>query len=189
MSRVFNNQPDINNQKILLTERIEPGTVEANQNVLYVDDADGFLKLKDDTEVFRIGYLETLVINENQNRNLDSDDDGQIIFYDTQNNVTMTLPLIDDVPFGTHFRIYLRQSPGPGNSLVITTNGGNENNMQGGFYGPEVTNAANYPIAAGNNVITFSNNSNRGDWVDLLSDGQCWLIHGFTRTQNAVTIT
>lgn len=190
MSRTFDNQPNINKQKIFLNARPTPDNeVSSSQGIIYLDSSDEFLKIKRElgTEVIRTGVLNSISVT--GNLNLNDDDSGKIFFLENNGGFTVTLPDIDEVEIGTNYKFYVTETLGAGNTYTISNNPVDTNNLQGGFYGSEITNVADYPTATNNDNLIFNQNADVGDWVEVLSDGADWQIHGFLKAQNSLTVT
>jgi hypothetical protein len=179
MSRVFDNQPDLSNQKILLKSRNNPTILNNNECAIFYDSLDNSLKFITDTNIFTFAPTIQPSLIANNNITLTQNDSGKIIFLNTITGVDITLPSINSVIIGTKYKIIVRVPPINPNLHRILLGGGDANIFEGGFYGSTIADGNDYQIASTSSTISFTNTSDIGSFVEIISDGDNWLINGF----------
>ena len=116
-------------------------------------------------------------------------DTGKVIFMDASSANTITLPAISGVPTGWHIKVILTATGAAG---IINTNGA-EDKLLGQIVAIDADGSA---IAVTSDAdadrITFVNGCIAGAYVDIVSNGTLFYVHGFgshATASNKITLT
>ncbi len=185
MPRIFDDQADISNRQIKLRLRTK-GEVEENEAIIFYDESDNRVKIETEDEILSLLPSIPSTIFLNNTSTLDQNDSNKLILLNNQNGFTVTLPPIANVNAGTRYKFMVVTLLLVGNEYDIDSDIIDVNIMQGIISGPE--NVA-YPFAAGADTVSFIGNgvARIGDFVEIISDSQCWLISGMSRVAAGIT--
>tara|TARA_B100000963_G_C22619421_1_gene669112 strand:- start:2074 stop:2523 length:450 start_codon:yes stop_codon:yes gene_type:complete len=102
---------------------------------------------------------------------------GELYFIDATNNVTITLPPVQD---GAYFKFMISVLVGTSKSVVINAN--EENVLMDGYLVQESAggniDALSQSNASDNDRITFGQAAKAGSFVECYSDGTKWMCYG-----------
>lgn len=180
---------NINNQSINMISINTVPTIRENEASIYYDNGDNNLKFVTSTGVNTISAItkRTLIVT-NLITNLTQEDSGKIIILKRLLGLAIILPPIADITVGTNFKFINGLSP-IGGDYDINLGVADVQLFHGVISGPEVTVALDYRNAVDDDTITFVDGiSIIGDFIELIFDGDNWLLSGMALKADGIAI-
>lgn len=113
---------------------------------------------------------------------------SKVFFLNSATEFQTTLPAISTVAAGTRFTFIVKAAPASASYTIITANS-LENVVTGGVVERETDTGEDGPYAADADTITFVDGvAVAGDYVEFISDGSTYYMHGQVDADGALTI-